>query len=260
MIDTHAHVFSEQFDEDRREMLDRARSKGVKKIYMPNINADSIDSMMRLAELEPSFLKPMLGLHPCYVGEDWADQVEMIEELLGAPGVVGVGETGLDYYWDTQYVKQQKLSLERHIEWALELDLPIILHSRSAIDDTTDMIAAAGPEIRGIFHCFTGTRSQAERIIELGFKLGIGGIVTFKNAGLDQVVADLPLRSLVLETDAPYLAPHPHRSKTNEPAFLPLIAEKIAEVQGVATADVVAQTTRNAVEVFGEYEAVKESI
>ena len=260
MIDTHAHVFSEQFDEDQRDMLNRARSKGVKKIYMPNINAESMDKMLSLAQLEPSFLKPMLGLHPCYVGEDWAEQVQRIKDRLGEDGIVGIGETGLDYYWDTQYVKQQKSSLEQHVEWALEYDLPIILHSRSAIDDTTDMMEAAGPEIRGIFHCFTGTQAQAERIIDLGFKLGIGGIVTFKNAGLDQVVAHLPLESLVLETDAPYLAPHPHRSQTNEPSFLPLIAEKIAEVQGVTRTEVVAQTSQNARNVFGEDEEVKEEI
>src|SRR6056297_702132 len=189
MIDTHAHVFAKQFDDDRGEMLERARSAGVQKIYMPNINGDSIEPMMNLANRYPSFLKPMLGLHPCYVGEDWAEHMDRIEAQLKLSELAGIGETGLDYYWDTAHVKEQKTCLGRHVEWALELDLPIILHSRSAIDDTIEIIQAAGPAIRGIFHCFTGTPKQAEAIVDLGFKIGVGGIVTFKNAGLDKVVA-----------------------------------------------------------------------
>jgi len=252
MIDTHAHVFSSQFDEDRPEMLQQAKEAGVERVYVPNIDAESIEPMLGLAREYPEYLKPMLGLHPCYVGEDWAKQVEKIGEYFENTKVVAVGETGLDYYWDTTYVKEQKQSLERHIDWALQLDLPIILHSRSAIDDTIDMMKAAGSAIRGIFHCFTGSQDQAERIIDLGFKLGIGGIVTFKNAGLDKIVADLPLDALVLETDAPYLAPHPNRSKRNAPVYLPLIAEKIAEIQGVTLEEVVNLTNENARAIFGE--------
>jgi TatD DNase family protein len=252
MIDTHAHVFADQFDENRDAMLARARTAGVEAIYMPNINGDSIAAMMRLAAQDPGFLKPMLGLHPCYVGEDWSENINQIEDKLQASKVVGIGETGLDYYWDTTYAKQQKKSLERHVEWALEWDLPIILHSRSAIDDTIEVMQAAGPNISGIFHCFTGTYSQARRILDLGFKLGIGGIVTFKNAGLDKVVEKLPLEGLVLETDAPYLAPHPHRSKKNEPAYLGLIAEKIAAIHQIEVEEVVRMTTASAREVFAD--------
>ena len=252
MIDTHAHVFADQFDENRDAMLARARTAGVEAIYMPNINGDSIAAMMRLAAQDPGFLKPMLGLHPCYVGEDWSENINQVEDKLKASKVVGIGETGLDYYWDTTYVKQQKKSLERHVEWALEWDLPIILHSRSAIDDTIEVMQAAGPKISGIFHCFTGTYSQARRILDLGFKLGIGGIVTFKNAGLDKVVEKLPLEGLVLETDAPYLAPHPHRSKKNEPAYLGLIAEKIAAIHQIEVEEVVRMTTASAREIFAD--------
>lgn len=250
MIDTHAHVFSEKFDEDRDAMLDRARSAGVERIYMPNIDGNSVDDMLALAAEDPNFLRPMLGLHPCYVDESWVDHLANIEKVLGEVDIAAIGETGLDFYWDTTYAAEQKKSLERHVEWALSMHLPIVLHSRSAIDETIEMMAAGGPDIRGIFHCFTGTVAQAEQIIDLGFKIGIGGIVTFKNSGLDKVVAEIPLEAIVLETDSPYLAPDPYRRKTNEPSYLPLIAKKISELHECSVAEVERVTNENALAVF----------
>ncbi len=251
MIDTHAHVFSDKFEGQESEMLERARAAGIERIYMPNIDIGTVDKMMAMAREHPGFLLPMLGLHPCYVGEDYEEHLSGIEQALSRHDVVAIGETGLDFYWDTTFVNQQKESLSRHMEWAIDRSLPIVLHSRSAIDSTIDMMRTQGKgEIFGVFHCFTGTVEQAFQIIDLGFKLGIGGIVTFKNAGLDQVVQKIPLDAMVLETDSPYLAPHPHRSKTNEPAYLPLIAEKIAELHKLSVAEVEEQTTINAQNLF----------
>lgn len=251
MIDTHAHVFSDKFDGQESAMLDRARAAGIERIYMPNIDIGSVDKMMAMAGEYPGFLWPMLGLHPCYVGEDYEEHLRGIEQALSQHEVIAIGETGLDFYWDTSFVKQQKESLSRHMDWAIHGSLPIVLHSRSAIDTTIEMMRTEGKgEISGVFHCFTGTIEQAFRIIDLGFKLGIGGIVTFKNAGLDQVVQKIPLDAMVLETDSPYLAPHPHRSKTNEPAFLPLVAEKIAELHEVSLTEVIERTTMNAQNLF----------
>ncbi|NBB88345.1 MAG: YchF/TatD family DNA exonuclease [Bacteroidetes bacterium] len=250
MIDTHAHVFSDKFGDGRDEMLNRARNAGVERIYMPNINGDSIDDMLALAAADPIFLRPMLGLHPCYVDESWAEHLAHIEEVLEEVNIAAIGETGLDFYWDTTYASEQKTSLKRHVEWALSKDLPIVLHSRSAIDETIEMMVEAGPDIRGIFHCFTGTVAQAERIIDMGFKIGIGGIVTFTNSGLDKVVADIPLESIVLETDSPYLAPDPYRRKTNEPSYLPLIAKKISDIHNCTIEEVERVTNENARAVF----------
>ncbi len=252
MIDTHSHIYLKDFAEDRQEMLQRAREAGVEKVYLPNIDSSSITDLKALAEAETNCL-PMMGLHPGSVKENWKEELETIlNELDQNPAYYhAIGEIGMDLYWDKTFVKEQEIVFARQIEKALELKLPIIIHCREAFDEIFAMLENyREKELYGIFHCFTGNMEQAQHAIDLNLKLGIGGIVTFKNAGLDKVVEQLNPRHIVLETDAPYLAPHPKRGKRNEPSYLAYTAQKVADLLLMPLEELEQITNQNAKEIF----------
>lgn len=250
-IDTHAHLYAEQFDEDRAAMMERAREVGVQQFFLPNIDHSSIPRMLAMEEAYPGQCFAMMGLHPCSVKEDYEQELATVRQWLDQRPFVAVGEIGIDLYWDKTFFEQQKEAFLRQVHWAKELDVPIVIHSRAATDIIIELLAAL-PEgsARGIFHCFGGSPEQARRIINLGFYLGIGGVVTFKKSGLDKTLAEIELEHLVLETDAPYLAPTPYRGKRNESAYLYKVSEKVAEIKKVSIAEVARITSNNAEAVF----------
>lgn len=250
MIDTHAHLYDEVFRDDFTETENRMQAEGVSQVWLPNCSSETMDALLQLADARPDTYLPMAGLHPCYVraGTVEAELKQVAERLEKGPGrFVAVGEIGLDYYWDVSFVEEQKMALATQLGLAARHQLPVSIHCRNAFADTADWIERhAAPGQRGIFHCFTGTVQEAQRALSLGFLLGIGGVVTFKNGGLDAVLPQVPLEALVLETDAPYLAPVPFRGKRNEPAYLSHIAQRIADIRQVSVEEVVRQTTANA--------------
>ncbi len=255
LIDTHAHIYSSKFDSDRDQVISQIREAGIERIYMPNVDVETIDRMLDCEERYGDLCIPMMGLHPCDVKEDFREQLAVMEDWLEKRQFAAIGEIGTDLYWDKSTFGIQKEALEIQIGWAKDLDLPIVLHCRDSIDETIEIIEKAqNGSLRGIFHCFTGTLGQAQRIVDLGFLLGIGGVVTFKNGGLDQVIPYIGLEHLVLETDAPYLAPVPHRGKRNSPAFLPLIAERIGDLKSISKEAVALATKENALKLFKEIE------
>ncbi|MEX2513751.1 MAG: TatD family hydrolase [Cyclobacteriaceae bacterium] len=251
VIETHAHIYSRKFDQDRKSVIERSIEKGVMKIFMPNIDLDSIAPMLQLEEEYPSLCYPMIGLHPCDVDLDFEKKLYEMEAWLNKHQFYGIGETGTDLYWDKTYFEQQKESLKTHIQWAKEKKLPLILHCRESLGPTIELLQGyVDKELTGIFHCFSGTLEQASAIIEMGFFLGIGGTVTYKNSGVGAVLENIGLENLVLETDSPYLAPVPFRGKRNSPEFLPLIAEKIAAFTGNSAEEVAEITNQNAMKIF----------
>jgi TatD DNase family protein len=255
-VDTHAHLYDEQFDADRDEMIQLAIDEGVTKIFMPNCDSTTITAMNAVAEKWKDNCFIMLGLHPCYVKETYKEELQIAEEHLIAAFankqyVAGVGEIGLDYYWDLTYKTQQIEVFETQIDWALQYDLPIIIHSRESTADCINIVKRKqNGKLRGIFHCFGGTMAQAEEVAAIGLHLGIGGVVTFKNSSLQQIVKEIPLEFIVLETDAPYLAPVPYRGKRNESSHIPLVADKIADLKNIDVAEVATVTTQNAATIF----------
>lgn len=255
LIDTHAHIYSSKFDSDRDQVISEIREAGIERIYMPNVDVETIDRMLDCEERYGDLCIPMMGLHPCDVKEDFREQLAEMEDWLEKRQFAAIGEIGTDLYWDKSTFGIQKEALEIQIGWVKDLDLPIVLHCRDSIDETIEIIEKAqNGSLRGIFHCFTGTLGQAQRIVDLGFLLGIGGVVTFKNGGLDQVIPYIGLEHLVLETDAPYLAPVPHRGKRNSPVFLPLIAERIGDLKSISKEAVALATKENALKLFKEIE------
>jgi len=252
-IDTHAHLYSDSFAEDREAMLDRAFAFGVEKVFLPNIDSTSIDGMLDLERAYPNQLYPMMGLHPCSVQPDsWEAELAVVSDWLEKRSFCAIGEIGMDLYWDKSTQDIQAKAFKRQSEWAKKYDLPIIIHSRESTDELIALIREIQfPGFRGIFHCFSGTASQAEAIIELGFILGIGGPLTYKKSALPEALQNISLDHMVLETDAPYLPPTPHRGKRNESSYIPLIAQKLAEVKGVSIGEVATRTTQNALQIFG---------
>jgi TatD DNase family protein len=254
MIETHAHIYDEVFKEDEKEVFERALEVGVKEIWMPNCNSSTITPMLLMAEKYPGYCVPMMGLHPCYVKEDVEQELRIVEENLAKGSYFMIGEIGLDFYWDMTFVKEQEIAFLKQLEWAKKCNLPICIHSRNskknehnAIIRCCELIEEFGWEdLRGIFHCFSGNLEEAKRVVSLHFLLGIGGVSTFKNGGLDKVLPYLSCESIVLETDAPYLAPTPFRGKRNEVAFVDLVAERIALLMGLSKEEVVSETTKNA--------------
>ncbi len=253
LTDTHTHLYAEQFEEDRQEMIKRSLETGVSRLFMPNIDRGSITGMMALAKQFPNHCFPMMGLHPCSVGENFEEELALVEEWHDKHPFCAVGEMGMDLYWDKTYVKEQEICLRRQIELAKRLGLPIVLHCRDAFDEIFAIVEELNNEqLLGIFHCFTGSLEEANRVISLGgFKLGIGGVVTFKNSGLDAVVKQIDLKHLVLETDAPYLSPTPYRGKRNESGYLNLVAQKVADLHEVTIEVVAEATTANSKAVYG---------
>lgn len=251
IIDTHGHLFSKQFDADRADAAARARAAGVAQVLLPNIDHTSIDAMLDCELRYPDLCQAMMGLHPCSVQKEFERELYVVEDWLKRRPFVAIGETGIDLYWDKTTLGWQQEALRVQLAWAKQYRRPIVLHTRDAFTETADLVEAAKDEnLTGVFHCFSGTEEEAKRAIALGFKLGIGGVATFKNGGLDAVLPAVGLEHLVLETDCPYLAPVPHRGKRNEPAYLPLIAKRVAELLELEVEEVVAVTTRNAKALF----------
>ncbi len=252
LIDTHAHIYAEEFNSDRNEMLQRCFENGVSKIFMPNIDSSSIESMLNLADEFSDQCFPMMGLHPCSVKENIEMELKTFDDWMMNRNFFAIGETGLDFHWDKTFVEQQKISLHYHAKLAKKNKLPIVLHTRESFEDTAKIIEDEKDEnLRGVFHCFSGSIEQAQRVINLGFYMGIGGVVTYKNSGLDKLLPQIDLKHIVLETDSPYLAPVPFRGKRNESSYLTIIAQRIAEIKNISVAEVARITTENAMNLFG---------
>lgn len=255
LIDTHAHIFSAQFKEDIPQIIENAKKTGVAKIFMPNIDSRSIQSMIGVEEKYKGYCFSMMGLHPCSVKEDFEKELEIVASWLEKRAFSAVGEIGTDLYWDTTFFEQQKEAFNFQVDLAKKHDLPIVIHCRNSIDETIALVEKKQHgNLKGVFHCFTGTIGQAREIINLGFYLGIGGVATFKNSDLPEVIKGIGLQHILLETDSPYLAPAPFRGKRNEPAYLQNICSKIAEIKGVSTDQVADVTSANALKLYKTYE------
>ncbi len=251
LVDTHTHLYLPHFSDDIEQVIENASRNHVKKMLLPNIDDESYSKMMDLHRRFPGQCLPMTGLHPTSVDADYLDKLSWLELKFHTENFIAIGETGLDAHWDTAFMKEQEDSFIIHLEWAKKYDLPVVIHSRKTMDKIIDILGARkGAGLRGVFHAFSGSAEQAARIVDLGFKLGIGGVVTYKNTGLVQVVKSLALEYLVLETDSPYLTPFPRRGQRNESANLLLIAEKIAVIKNIPVVDVARATTRNASGLF----------
>ncbi len=252
LVDTHTHLYLSEFNPDRDEVILRAIDRGVKKFLLPNIDSSSIADMLELTTRYPDHCYPMMGLHPTSVKEDYLSELVVVRKELENKQFCAIGEIGIDLYWDKTYKKEQMDAFRQQVDLALAHDLPLVIHSRNSFDLIATILEAYNnPKLKGVFHSFTGTISQAEKAITLGFKMGIGGIVTFKNSGLDAVVRSIDLSHLILETDSPYLAPVPKRGQRNESAYLIYIAEKIAHLHSMDIARVAKITTLNALSLFG---------
>jgi TatD DNase family protein len=252
-IDTHVHLYDEQFLADESEMIQHAIDAGVTKMYMPNCDSSTTDGMLRIANQYPQHCFPMMGLHPTYVKANYKEELALVKEWLGKKKFYGVGEVGLDYYWDLTYKEQQIEAFETQIDWALAYNLPVIIHSRESVDDCIAIIRKKqNGKLKGVFHCFGSSTKEAREIMELGLYMGIGGVATFKKSTLPETIKEIGLSHIVLETDAPYLAPVPYRGKRNESSYIPLIAQHIAAVTGIAIEEIATITTQNAAKVFGD--------
>lgn len=252
LIDTHTHLYLNQFEEDRTDMIARAQAAGVTRFYLPCIDSEHIASMLALEKSYPDVCFAMPGLHPCSVGENVVEELTFVKNMLEESRQwCAIGEIGLDLYWDKTFFEQQKEAFIQQIRWAKEYNLPIVIHSRDATEECIEIVAAEKDErLQGVFHCFGGSLAEAQRIMELDFMMGIGGVLTFKKSGLDLVAKEIPLEYLILETDAPYLAPVPFRGKRNESSYLRLVAEKLAEIKEVSLEEIAAQTTANALKMY----------
>ncbi|MCC2590740.1 TatD family hydrolase [Chryseobacterium sp. MFBS3-17] len=254
MIDTHTHLYSSEFDSDFPEVYQRALDKGVNRFYLPAIDSETHEKMLDLEAKYPDAIFAMMGLHPCSVKpETWEQELEMVEKYLNQRDFPAIGEIGIDLYWDKTTLDIQIKAFERQIDWAIEHDLPIVIHTRESFDEVFAVLERKKhPKLRGVFHCFSGTLEQAHHAISLGFMLGIGGVVTFKNGKIDQFLHEIPLDHIVLETDSPYLAPVPFRGKRNESSYVALVAGKLVDIYGVDYAEIDCRTTENALRMFGK--------
>ena len=251
LIDTHTHIYADAFDDDRNEAISRAQSVGVSHLILPAIDAHTTAMMHAVKRNHPEYVSLMMGLHPNHVDHNYEQELSHVKEQLGTHSFVAVGEIGMDLYWDKTYQSQQQDAFARQIDWALAADLPIVIHCRDAFEPIFEVLHGLHHNrLRGVFHCFTGTKADAKQALDLGFYLGIGGVVTFKNGKIDTFIADLPLEKIVLETDSPYLAPTPHRGKRNESAYLPIVANKIADLFQVSPTEVARITSTNAKKLF----------
>lgn len=251
LVDTHNHLYADAFDADRHEAISRSISAGVDRILLPNIDLGSINNMHALEDAYPDNIFSMMGLHPCDVKEDFRRDLEIMYSNFSERKYVGVGEVGMDLYWDSSTKPWQEEALQIQIKWAEELNLPLSLHTRNATQEVIQILKPYKNKVTGVFHCFSESKELAHEIIKLGFKLGIGGVITFKKAGIRDVIADLGIEHLVLETDSPYLAPMPYRGKRNEPSYVRLIADEISQLTGKSIIEVAKQTTLNAESIFG---------
>ena len=252
MIDSHCHLYVEAFEADIEKVIENAINNGVSKFYMPAIDMKYTVSMHQLEEKYPGKCFAMAGLHPCSIKEYYGEEINHVKTLLEQRKFCAIGEAGLDFHWDKTFVKQQYECLEIQIELALKYKIPIILHTRNATEETIEVIKKyKNTSLTGIFHCYSGSYEQTKKIIDLGFYIGIGGVLTYKNAGLGEVLSQFDLNNILLETDAPYLSPVPYRGKRNEPAYIKNVAEKLAEIKNISLEEVDKITTANAEKIFG---------
>lgn len=255
-IDTHAHVYLPAFEEDQNEWIERAKAQGIKKIFLPNIDLESIPRMLTLEAREPSFFIPMMGLHPCDVKDDYEQVLAEMEAWWDKRDFAAVGEIGIDLYWDKTTLPIQQKAFIRQIEWALKKDKPIVIHARESFKEIFEILDEYKDSgLTGIFHCFTGSIQDAQKIMNYKtFMMGIGGVVTYDRAKIMKVLTDVPAEFLVMETDSPFLPPVPHRGQRNESSYIPIIAQKIAEAKNMRIEDVAAITTANANKIFQQKE------
>ena len=252
LIDTHCHLYGEEFTNDIENVLEMAGIEGVTKFYLPGLDSNAIDVMLTMEDRFPKKCIAMMGLHPCYVKENYLQELEIVNGWLSKRKFAAIGEIGLDFYWDKTFLKEQEESFRMQMEWAIAYNYPIVIHTRNAMQETLALVKEYVPKgIRGIFHCFSGNEADAQEIINAGFYLGIGGVITYKNSGLAEVIEKIDLQYLVLETDAPYLAPVPFRGKRNESSYLKYIAAKVATIKKTYIEEVAAVTTANAEKIFG---------
>ena len=252
LIDTHCHLYVNSFRQDIDAVMKRAEESGVKRFYLPAIDSSETENMLKLEASYPDRCFAMMGLHPCSVKENYEQELEQVKEWLAKRTFVAVGEIGLDFYWDKTFTEQQYIVFRRQIEWSLQYDLPIVIHTRNAMQETIDVVKEYIPGgVRGIFHCFGDGYAFARQIIDMGFYLGIGGVVTYKKSGVAEVLEQVSLNHIVLETDAPYLTPVPFRGKRNESSYLKYVAEKLAEIKKIPIDEVAAITSSNAQKIFG---------
>lgn len=253
LTDTHSHLYEDEFKEDRDEVIQRLKEKHVTQVYLPNIDNESIDKMLQLYRSDKQLFHIMMGLHPTSVKEDYKEMVDLIWGRLSEEEICAIGEIGIDLYWDKTYLKEQTEAFEIQVDWAVRQGYPIVIHTRKAFEETFHSLKKFDKnKLRGIFHCYSGSKEIAEEIFKIGdFSIGVGGVLTFKNAGLAQVVKEIPLEKIVLETDCPYLTPAPYRGQRNESSYVYYVAEKLAEIKGVSLEDIAEATTRNARNIFG---------
>lgn len=252
LSDTHTHQYIPEMREQIGALMHRAQENRVQKLYLPNIDSDSVKDVFSLVDLYPEQCFPMMGLHPCSVKENYLDELAFIQQYIDDSRVVGIGEIGMDLYWDKTFIEEQKIAFKTQIQWAKDRKMPIIIHCREAFDEIYEILLEQNDDLlRGIFHCFSGSEEQANKIIDLGFYLGIGGVLTYKNSGLADAIKNVDLKNIVLETDSPYLTPVPHRGKPNESSYLIYIAEKLAELKNCSLENVANITSDNAIKIFG---------
>jgi len=251
IIDTHTHLYLKQFKDDIDKVIQRSIDKGINKFIFPAIDSTHFDEMHDLKNKYPGSIYLMSGLHPTNVKENYKEELEFVVNSLKSHSYVAIGEIGIDLYWDKTYLKQQQDAFEFQIRLAIKNDLPIVIHCREAFDEIFEILDKENcTKLRGVFHCFTGTLEQANRAIRLGFKLGIGGVVTFKNGGIDKFLSQIDLKHIVLETDSPYLAPVPFRGKRNESSYITYVIDKLSEIYGLPIKKIASETTKNAEKVF----------
>ncbi|MBD1394187.1 TatD family hydrolase [Mucilaginibacter glaciei] len=252
LTDTHTHLYYETDAALRGQLMQRCFDNDVSRLFLPNVDATSIPLMFNLLEAYPDNCYPMLGLHPCSVKADWEHELMLMQPYLHQHKMYAIGEIGIDLYWDKTFLTEQVQAFKLQIKWAKQMDLPIVIHCRDAFDEVYQVLLDENDEkLRGVFHCFGGALDQAEKIIALGFYLGIGGVVTYKKAGLDKILPQIDLRHIVLETDSPYLSPVPYRGKPNESSYLIYIAQTVAELHQTSVENVANITTENSKKIFG---------
>lgn len=252
ITDTHSHLYSDQFDEDRKEVVQRAIDAGVSRFFIPAIDSDFTQSMLDLEAEFPDNVFLMMGLHPTHVKENVEEELALIKTWIDKRTFYALGEIGIDLYWDKTYLKEQQHAFRTQIQWAKERKMPINIHCRDAFDEVFEILEEEKSDnLFGIFHCFTGNLKQAKQAVSLNMKLGIGGVVTFKNGKIDKFLAEIPISEIVLETDAPYLAPTPYRGKRNESSYLTNVIDKLVNIYGLSFDEIAAITTQNSKDIFG---------
>ena len=250
LIDSHCHLYLDEFKQDIEEVMIRAKNAGVERFYMPAIDSSTTDAMFGIEQQYPGICISMMGLHPCSVKELYKHEIELVNDWLTKRKFAAIGEIGLDFYWDKTFIKEQYEAFNMQIELAIQYNLPIVIHTRDAMAETIEVVKNYTGKVKGIFHCFGGSLEEANQIIDLGFLMGIGGVVTYKKSGLAEVIKAIDLQHIVLETDAPFLTPVPFRGKRNESSYLEYVQEKIAEVKNITTEEVARITTANALQIF----------